>query len=141
MQAGSHCGYLWSLSITSFSTLWPTVTCLIIERSIRSISPTSWSFGIHQCFFADSLLELNKLNKPARPALLSPLHNRQTCMKQKRCTCLLYTFSEPTRHIRISDAVFCLKKKIFLMIRRPPRSTRNCSSARQMCIRDSLNVD
>ena len=26
-------------------------------------------------------------------------------------------------HITISYAVFCLKKKIFLMIRRPPRST------------------
>ena len=31
--------------------------------------------------------------------------------------------SELQSHVRISYAVFCLKKKIFLMIRRPPRST------------------
>ena len=35
----------------------------------------------------------------------------------------LIHISEPTRRTPISYAVFCLKKKIFLMIRRPPRST------------------
>ena len=40
----------------------------------------------------------------------------------------LIHISEPTRHLRISYAVFCLKK-IFLMIRRPPRSTQGVSSA------------
>ena len=40
----------------------------------------------------------------------------------------LIHISEPTRLRRISYAVFCLKK-IFLMIRRPPRSTPIKSSA------------
>ncbi|WP_460379551.1 hypothetical protein, partial [Staphylococcus aureus] len=40
----------------------------------------------------------------------------------------LIHISEPTRHAQISYAVFCLKK-IFLIIRRPPRSTRVRSSA------------
>ena len=40
----------------------------------------------------------------------------------------LIHISEPTRLHVISYAVFCLKK-IFLMIRRPPRSTRSDSSA------------
>ena len=41
----------------------------------------------------------------------------------------LIHISEPTRLLAISYAVFCLKKKIFLMIRRPPRSTLSHSSA------------
>src|SRR5678815_4424020 len=46
----------------------------------------------------------------------------------------LIHISEPTRLLSISYAVFCLKKKIyiyffFLMIRRPPRSTLDRSSA------------
>ena len=40
----------------------------------------------------------------------------------------LIHISEPTRRTPISYAVFCLKK-IFLMIRRPPRSTLSSSSA------------
>ena len=40
----------------------------------------------------------------------------------------LIHISEPTRRTPISYAVFCLKK-IFLMIRRPPRSTPLYSSA------------
>ena len=40
----------------------------------------------------------------------------------------LIHISEPTRRVVISYAVFCLKK-FFLMIRRPPRSTRVRSSA------------
>ena len=40
----------------------------------------------------------------------------------------LIHISEPTRRNGISYAVFCLKK-IFLMIRRPPRSTLGLSSA------------
>ena len=40
----------------------------------------------------------------------------------------LIHISEPTRQAEISYAVFCLKK-IFLMIRRPPRSTPLYSSA------------
>ena len=41
-------------------------------------------------------------------------------------------------YLLISYAVFCFKKKIFLMIRRPPRSTLdNLRRQRQMCIRDS----
>ena len=40
----------------------------------------------------------------------------------------LIHISEPTRPLYISYAVFCLKK-IFLMIRRPPRSTHCISSA------------
>ena len=40
----------------------------------------------------------------------------------------LIHISEPTRQEAISYAVFCLKK-IFLMIRRPPRSTQGVSSA------------
>ena len=40
----------------------------------------------------------------------------------------LIHISEPTRRVVISYAVFCLKK-IFLMIRRPPRSTLMRSSA------------
>src|SRR5678816_2175058 len=44
----------------------------------------------------------------------------------------LIHISEPTRLLSISYAVFCLKKKniyFFLMIRRPPRSTLDRSSA------------
>ena len=41
----------------------------------------------------------------------------------------LIHISEPTRQAEISYAVFCLKKFFFLMIRRPPRSTRKESSA------------
>src|SRR5678816_1567774 len=42
----------------------------------------------------------------------------------------LIHISEPTRLLSISYAVFCLKKKIFfLIIRRPPRSTLDRSSA------------
>src|SRR5678809_20643 len=46
----------------------------------------------------------------------------------------LIHISEPTRQAEISYAVFCLKKKkktkiFFLMIRRPPRSTLDRSSA------------
>ena len=41
----------------------------------------------------------------------------------------LIHISEPTRLALISYAVFCLKKSIFLMIRRPPRSTHCISSA------------
>ena len=41
----------------------------------------------------------------------------------------LIHISEPTRLGMISYAVFCLKKIIFLMIRRPPRSTRKESLA------------
>ena len=44
-------------------------------------------------------------------------------------TLSLIHISEPTRQAEISYAVFCLKKFFFLMIRRPPRSTRKESSA------------
>ena len=44
------------------------------------------------------------------------------------CLLSLIHISEPTRPLYISYAVFCLKK-IFLMIRRPPRSTPKPSSA------------
>ena len=44
------------------------------------------------------------------------------------CHLSLIHISEPTRRTPISYAVFCLKK-IFLMIRRPPRSTLSSSSA------------
>ena len=47
--------------------------------------------------------------------------------KHKKMLSLIH-ISEPTRRVVISYAVFCLKK-IFLMIRRPPRSTLMRSSA------------
>ena len=53
-------------------------------------------------------------------------------------TCLLYTFPSPRDRIRHLVCRLLLEKKIFLMIRRPPRSTPASSRRqRQMCIRDS----
>ena len=50
------------------------------------------------------------------------------CVFENIETLSLIHISEPTRRVVISYAVFCLKK-FFLMIRRPPRSTRVRSSA------------
>ncbi|WP_460379454.1 hypothetical protein, partial [Staphylococcus aureus] len=75
-----------------------------------------------------------------RSSAASDVYKRQVlnCIHCKCPLVLLFKLSlihisEPTRHAQISYAVFCLKKifffLIFLMIRRPPRSTRVRSSA------------
>ena len=56
-----------------------------------------------------------------------------------RNVCLLYTSPSPRDHLAQLVCRLLLEKKIFLMIRRPPRSTLlDIRRQRQMCIRDSF---
>ena len=57
--------------------------------------------------------------------------------QDKNRSCLLYTSPSPRDERRYLVCRLLLEKKIFLMIRRPPRSTPyNHRRQRQMCIRD-----
>ena len=73
---------------------------------------------------------------------MQPMQSGMTLSKSKpTATPVSYTHLRAHEtSLRIAYAVFCLKK-IFLMIRRPPRSTLLVNRRqRQMCIRDSLDI-
>ena len=98
-----------------------------IQNTIRSFYKRLYSTKLENLDEMDKFLDryqVPKLNQDQVDHLNSPISPKEI----EAVILSLIHISEPTRPRLISYAVFCLKK-IFLMIRRPPRSTLSSSSA------------